>query len=131
NYLYLDPGRKLINDLQVFGFDDQHQLEHRLFAADASWDGTRWVLDRGWARSFQGGTEASFRQFARPVLSPYREGPDYFASEVKRPEQMHYGELRQYIDELQQSGQSVPDLEVQLYDKVARPTLSLIMSLVA
>ncbi|HEV8629152.1 MAG TPA: LptF/LptG family permease, partial [Thermoanaerobaculia bacterium] len=123
--------RRLINDLQVFGFDRDHQLEHRLFATEARWNGWRWVLDRGWARSFQGPTEVSFRHFDQPVLSPYREPPDYFASEVKRPEQMHYGELRRYIGELQQSGQSVPELEVELYDKIALPAISLIMALVA
>jgi LPS export ABC transporter permease LptG len=131
NYLYFDVGRKMIQDMQVFSFDPQHQLASRLFADQAKWDGQRWVLDRGWARSFQGPDETSFRQFARPVLSPYREAPSYFASEEKRPEQMHYGELRRYIDELQQSGQAVPELEVQLYEKVALPAVSFIMALVA
>jgi lipopolysaccharide export system permease protein len=131
NYLYFDVAKSSIQDLQVFGFDERHELSSRLFAGQARWEDERWVLDRGWARGFEGPNEVSFRRFARPVLSPYREAPTYFASETKRPEQMHYGELRRYIAELQQSGQSVPELEVELYDKVALPALSFIMALVA
>jgi LPS export ABC transporter permease LptF/LPS export ABC transporter permease LptG len=131
NYLYFDRARKQLNDFQVFGFDQEHRLSQRLFAAQAQWDGERWVVDRGWARTFAGTAELGFKPFQQPVLSPYREPLDYFAAEVKRPDQMHYGELRRYIDEIQQSGQAVPDLEVQLYKKVALPALSLIMSLVA
>jgi LPS export ABC transporter permease LptG/LPS export ABC transporter permease LptF len=131
NYLYFDQARKQLNDFQVFGFDADHQLSQRLFAHQARWDGERWVLERGWARSFQGQQELAFQPFEEPVLAPYREPPDYFASEVKRPEQMHYGELRRYIRELEQSGQAVPDLRVRLLEKVARPMLALIMALVA
>lgn len=131
NYLYFDLPRRQLNDFQVFAFDREHQLSQRLFADQAHWDGSRWVLDRGWARTFAGPVELSYTPIDHPVLSPYLEPPDYFASEVKQPEQMHYGELRRYIDELQQSGQRVPDLEVDLYGKVALPALSLIMALVA
>jgi LPS export ABC transporter permease LptF/LPS export ABC transporter permease LptG len=131
NYLYFDTARRQVTDFQVFGFDREHQLAQRLFAGQARWNGTRWVLEHGWARSFAGPLELGFRLLDRPVLSPYREPPDYFASEVKRPEQMHYGELSRYIGELQQSGQAVPVLEVELYKKIALPTLSLIMAMVA
>jgi LPS export ABC transporter permease LptG len=131
NYLYFDLAREQLKDFQVFGFDEEHQLGQRLFANEAHWDGSRWVLEGGWARTFSSAVELSFTPFEQPVLSPYLEPPEYFASEVKGPEQMHYGELRRYIDELQQSGQSVPELEVELHKKVALPAISLIMALVA
>ena len=47
------------------------------------------------------------------------------------PEQMRYGELRDYIGELETSGQEVPELKVQLHRKLAFPAISLVMSLVA
>jgi len=131
NYLFYDQARQQLSDLQVFGFDRDHQLAQRLFAHQASWENDRWVLEQGWARTFAGPIEEGFQAFQQPVLSPYAEAPDYFTSEVKSPEQMHYGELRRYVEELRQSGQSVPQLQVKLYDKVARPALSLIMAMVA
>jgi LPS export ABC transporter permease LptG len=130
NYLYFDPAREVLQDLQVFEFDAENRLSGRLFAEQARFVAGRWVLERGWARTFRGNDETSFRSFAS-VLSPYRETPDYFGAEIKRPEQMRYGELRRYIEELRQSGQSVPELEVQLYNKVALPALSFVMALVA
>jgi lipopolysaccharide export LptBFGC system permease protein LptF len=44
---------------------------------------------------------------------------------------MRYGELKRYIQELIDSGQSVPDLEVELQNKVAYPVISLVMAIVA
>jgi LPS export ABC transporter permease LptF/LPS export ABC transporter permease LptG len=132
NYLYFDPGRQMLDDLQVFEFDGSNKLSRRLFADQATYFEGRWELDRGWARSFDADMdEVGFRRFAHPVLSPYHEPPQYFASEVKRPEQMRYGELERYVKELQQSGQSVPELEVDLYNKIALPAISFVMALVA
>jgi LPS export ABC transporter permease LptG len=131
NYLYFDPAKQVLQDLQVFEFDDQNRLSGRLFAEQARYVDDRWVLERGWARGFRGNDELGFRSFTAPVLSPYREPPEYFGAEVKRPEQMRYGELRRYVRELQHSGQAVPELEVELYNKVALPALSFVMALVA
>jgi lipopolysaccharide export LptBFGC system permease protein LptF len=44
---------------------------------------------------------------------------------------MGYLELRRYVEEVEGSGQAVPELRVQLQSKVAYPTLSLVMALVA
>ena len=44
---------------------------------------------------------------------------------------MRYGELKRYIRELVDSGQAVPDLEVELQNKIAYPVISLIMAIVA
>src|SRR6185436_14397750 len=51
NYLYYDQARDQITDFHVFGFDREHQLSSRLFARQARWNGSRWVLDNGWART--------------------------------------------------------------------------------
>ena len=131
NYLHFDPAEGAIRDLQVFQFDDADRLAGRLFAEQARWDGDRWILERGWTRTFIGDEEIAFERFTSPRISPYREGPDYFASEVKRPEQMPYGELERTIEALKQSGQPVPELEVELHKKIALPALSLVMALVA
>lgn len=131
NYRHYDPAQGVIRDLHVFQFDDTERLAGRLFAEQARWVEDRWILERGWTRTFLGDEEIAFERFDSPRISPYNEPPEYFASEVKRPEQMRYGELERTIDELRQSGQSVPELEVELHNKIALPTLSLVMALVA
>lgn len=130
NYLFFDPVRLRMKDLQVYEFDEEHRLVRRLFAEQAQWVDGRWVLDHGWVRTF-GPRSSRFERFEEPRYSPYTETPDYFMSDVRRPEQMSYGELRRYIEELERRGQRVPELEVELQNKVAFPAISFVMALVA
>jgi len=44
---------------------------------------------------------------------------------------MNFGELRRYIDDLQQSGFDVVRLRVQLQKKIAFPLITLVMALLA
>jgi LPS export ABC transporter permease LptF/LPS export ABC transporter permease LptG len=130
NYIHYDPRQQTLQRLQVFDFDASHRLNRRLFAESAQYIGDAWVFTNGWARSFDGVEMTSYQRFEEPKIVRYPETPDYFDSEIRPPEQMRYGELRRYIQELEESGQPVPELKVQLYNKVAFPVVSLIMALV-
>jgi LPS export ABC transporter permease LptF/LPS export ABC transporter permease LptG len=132
NYIHYDPQQASLQRLQVFDFDDQHRLTRRLYAEGARYAGDdAWVFDNGWARSFQGVDVTAYTRFKEPKIVRYPETPAYFDSEIRPPEQMRYGELKGYIQELRESGQSVPELQVQLEEKIALPVASLIMALVA
>jgi len=131
NYVHYDPQQAGLQRLQVFDFDDQHRLTRRLFTENAHYIGDAWVFTNGWARSFKAVDVTSYNRFKEPKIVRYPETPSYFDSEIRPPEQMRYGELKDYIEELKESGQSVPELQVRLEDKIALPVASLIMSLVA
>jgi LPS export ABC transporter permease LptF/LPS export ABC transporter permease LptG len=133
NYLRYDQRTRSLQRLQVFEFDDEHRLVGRLVAQDATFDEAsgRWLFDDGWARRFDGVDPVAYTPFTEPRLVDYPETPDYFDSEIKAPEQMDYDDLEDYIAELERSGQAVPELRVQLYNKLAYPVISLVMALVA
>lgn len=133
NYLRYDPNRKALQRLQVFEFDEEHRLVGRLVAREAVYDeeSGRWVFRDGWVRRFDGPDVVGYTRFTEPRLVDYPETPDYFDSEIKAPEQMDYGDLKDYIQEVQASGQAVPELRVQLQNKLAYPVISLVMALVA
>jgi LPS export ABC transporter permease LptF/LPS export ABC transporter permease LptG len=132
NYIHYDPRQASLQRLQVFDFDDQHRLTRRLFSEGARYVGDdAWVFNDGWSRSFQGVDVTGYTRFKDPKIVRYPETPAYFDSEIRPPEQMRYGELKDYIRELKESGQTVPELQVQLEEKIALPVASLIMSLVA
>ena len=132
NYIHYDPQQASLQRLQVFDFDDQHRLTRRLYSESARYVGDdAWVFNNGWARSFQGVDVTAYTRFKDSKIVRYPETPSYFDSEIRPPEQMRYGELKDYIQELRESGQAVPELQVQLEDKIALPVASLIMSLVA
>jgi LPS export ABC transporter permease LptG/LPS export ABC transporter permease LptF len=131
NYIHYDPQQASLQRLQVFDFDERHRLTRRLYTESAHYVGEAWVFTNGWARSFNGVEVTGYTRFKEPKIVRYPETPDYFDSEIRPPEQMRYGELKDYIRELKESGQAVPELQVHLYNKIALPVASLIMALVA
>lgn len=131
NYLNYDPKNSSLQRLQVFTFDSSHSLVGRLMASHARFGPGGWVVEDGWVRTFDGLTERSFRSFATPLKLDLDEPPDYFAAEVRRPKELSYGELKAYLEELRESGQSVPALEVALHGRMAFPFAAVVMALVA
>lgn len=133
NYMLFDPDEEALQRLQVFEFGETGNLSRRFFTRQAGYveDDQGWIFDEGWIRSFEGGRVVRFDRFEEPVLVDYPETPDYFESEILPPEQMGYGDLKEYIQNLKDSGQSVPELEVELHKKIAFPVVCLVMALVA
>ncbi len=131
NYLHYDERAQTLQRLQIFEFDEAYRLVQRLYAATARHIGGRWVFTDSWKRTFDGAQVTSYERFPQPILVDYPETPEYFQSEIKRPEQMTYGELRDYVRELRGSGQLVPELEVDLHSKLAFPVVSFVMGMVA
>lgn len=132
NYAFLDEERQELHRLQIFRFDDEYRLTDRLWAQRAAYveDGW-WTLSKGWSRSWDGQTETAFVEFDTPMKYRLDQGPEYFRGGLRKPEEMDYGELQEYISDLRSSGQDVPQLEVALHNKVAYPAISLVMALVA
>lgn len=131
NYLHYDEKSQSLQNLQVFDFDENHRLARRLVAQSAKYIGDVWLFSEGWAREFDGVNVKSYTPFQEPRVVRYPETPNYFSSEIRPPKQMRYGELKRYIQELIDSGQSVPDLQVELENKIAYPVISFIMAIVA
>jgi LPS export ABC transporter permease LptF/LPS export ABC transporter permease LptG len=131
NYLHYDERTQSLQRLQVFDFDSSHRLVRRLVAESAHYVGGAWIFENGWARTFNGVEVIDYTPFQGPRIVHYPETPAYFSSEVKPPQQMRYGELKRYIRELKESGQSVPELQVELENKIAYPVISFIMAILA
>lgn len=132
NYAHLDSERHQLHRLQVFKFDERYRLTDRLWAQSATYveDGW-WTLSSGWSRSWDGAQETAFIQFDQPRKYHLGESADYFRGGLRKPDEMAFVELKDYIRGLQSSGQDVPQLEVALHNKIAYPVITLVMALVA
>jgi LPS export ABC transporter permease LptF/LPS export ABC transporter permease LptG len=130
NFLSYDERTATLRRLQVFEFDARHELVARLFADEARHTEQGWVATKGWARTFQGREQLDYHPFAGPVRIDLPEEPSYFAAEPRRPSQMTFEELAQYVEELRQSGQPQPKYEVALQSKIAFPVAAVVMALV-
>jgi len=133
NYIHYDPDRETLHRLQVFEFDPKtHRLTGRLVAQRATYDHDGWwQFENGWSRSFGDKAVTEYDRFPGEVIGRFPEKPEYFDSEIRPPDQMSYGELKDYIKEVERSGQAVPELKVKLQSKIAYPAISLVMALVA
>ncbi|MCU1228717.1 MAG: transporter, YjgP/YjgQ family [Acidobacteria bacterium] len=133
NFLSYDRNTKELGQVQVFELHPTvFRLTRRVYAQRAKWDGTGWVFQNGWIRSFSDdGRTATYTPIGAPVRLFYAERPEDFETEVKTPEQMTYGQLRRYIDTVRQSGYAADALLVRLYMKTSWPFLSVVMALIA
>lgn len=135
-YNFFDEHRNLFGDLSVFEFDPANfEIRRRIYASRATWDdqhGT-WILEDGWAQGFreQRAIAKEFVRFERQRFPEITEDPRYFKKEVKQSSQMSYLELRNYIEDLRQSGFDVVRLTVALHKKLSFPIISLIMCMIA
>jgi lipopolysaccharide export system permease protein len=95
------------------------ELTRRIDAAEATWDGRRWIFSSGTLRQFDHGTEHA-RSFDRMAV----------AKESRQPGEMNYFELRSYVDKLRSSGARVANYLVDLHLKLAFPLINFIVVLI-
>jgi lipopolysaccharide export LptBFGC system permease protein LptF len=131
-YQFFDPDKNVFANLTVFEFDPvTFTLKRRIFAASARWDGRvdRWLFENGWVRTFAGESIASYQPFVLTTFPQIREQPQYFKKEDRQSQEMTFGELASYINDLRQSGFDTKKLSVQLDRKIAYPAITLVMAM--
>ncbi len=122
--LYVVPERRMHQVvLQEF---QGGRLIRRLDAVEGVWTGGGWEFRDGYVRDFRGGTE-QVRHFDRLPRADLMEVPSDFAKESRRPEEMGFFELLQYLERLRASGSRVANYLVDLHLKLAFPLVNLIV----
>jgi LPS export ABC transporter permease LptG/LPS export ABC transporter permease LptF len=133
-YEFFDSANNRFANLTVLEFEPNSFVPtRRIFAADVSWDAQQhlWIFNKGWVRTFQNGTIASYETFPTRVFPAISEPPGYFKKEDLQSSEMTFSELAHYIHDLGQSGFDTIPLRVQLNKKVAYPLVTLVMAILA
>jgi lipopolysaccharide export system permease protein len=125
--LYVVPERRM-HEVSVQQFH-RGELVMRIDAAEATWDGRRWVFSSGYLRRFRGEQESA-QPFDRLALDTIAEPPDNFAREARQPAEMNYLELRAHVRKLRASGARVANYLVDLHMKLAFPLINFIVILI-
>jgi LPS export ABC transporter permease LptF/LPS export ABC transporter permease LptG len=145
-YEFFDPRLNQFSKLSMFHVDESTwKLDSLTYAREASLvkragaDGQpvlMWMAHNGWTRAFSTvrrrravRTVVKYTPFAEQAIS--LEPPGYFKTDDPEDDRMTYGQLKQYIGELQSSGYHVVPYQVKLQRKVAFPFVTLIMTLLA
>jgi LPS export ABC transporter permease LptG/LPS export ABC transporter permease LptF len=133
-YQFFDADRNVFANLTVFEFQPGNfRLSRRIFANSAHWDAhtQHWVFENGWQRTFDGEAISTYKPFLSETFSEIHEPPGYFKKESRQSQEMSFGELDNYIHDLQQSGFDTMRLRVQLNRKLAYPLITLVMAIFA
>jgi lipopolysaccharide export system permease protein len=104
-------------------------LDRRIDAKKAFWDGSEWVFVDGAVRRFTKDGE-TIATFAKLPMKELPERPEDFSKEEIAPEDMNFRQLDAYIDKLARSGGPVDKYRVDLYFKFSFPFTSLIFALI-
>ncbi len=125
--LYVVPERRM-HEVAVQEFRGG-ELVRRIDAAEASWDGKRWVFVSGFTRTFENGKEKAV-PFQRLAVNGLAERPEDFAKVEARPDEMNFLELQEYVTRLRASGARVSNYLVDLHLKLAFPLVCLVVVLI-
>jgi lipopolysaccharide export system permease protein len=125
--LYMVTERRMHEvSLQEFRAGD---LWRRIDAAEANWDGHRWVFVSGYMRTFDHGKEKA-EPFSRMAVNGLAERPADFEKDDMQPGEMNYFALREYVNRLRASGARVANYLVDLHLKLAFPLICFIVVLI-
>ena len=81
--------------------------------------------------NYDGERVTGYQQLSQPTRTDLPVNPGFFDNEIKSPERMSWAQFRDFVHRLRESGESIPELEVQLHNKIAMPVVCLVMALVA
>jgi lipopolysaccharide export system permease protein len=98
-------------------------------ADSAVWDSTGWRLFHGSSRSVASGQVQVAFGFAEMRLAALRETPQQLLAESKKPEEMRYAELGDYIAMVENAGNDAGRLRVTRALKLAIPATCFIIAL--
>jgi LPS export ABC transporter permease LptG/LPS export ABC transporter permease LptF len=133
-YQFFDYDRNEFANLSIFEFDPAtFTLSRRIFAARAAWDtetGT-WIFTNGWQRDISSANVTEYRPFLKTGFAEIHEDPSYFKKEKLQSQEMNFGQLDEYINDLRQSGFDTMRLKVELWHKLAYPLMTVIMAILA
>jgi len=136
-YQFFDPDHYEFANLSIFEFDPAtFALSRRIFASRVYWDpkSVSWRFQNGWQRDFQGSSVAEnwgYREFKKTSFAEIHEDPGYFTKEKKQAQEMNFGQLQNYINDLRQSGFDTMRLRVDLWHKLAHPLVAIVMAVLA
>ncbi|MFW6129137.1 MAG: LptF/LptG family permease [Candidatus Aminicenantaceae bacterium] len=129
HYNYFDQDNSVFNQLSIYDIDfSEWTLFKRIYADKGYLKGTKLTLNDSWQRVFHNKRPVQFDKKEKVKLTGV-ERKSYFVRELKSPIQMKYGELKEYIEKIQEKGYETARYSVDLKYKITFPLASLVMTL--
>ncbi len=125
----IDVDKKSLNGVTVFYMGKGYNVEKRVDAERASFNGREWVFQKGVIRSFTDSIDVE--QFDEKTFEFDEKYDDFIIKVAKRlPDEMNFEELNRHIEKLKKMGMNYSRFFVDLMAKVAFPLANLILPLI-
>jgi lipopolysaccharide export system permease protein len=122
------PGQRL-GDINIYEFDDRHQLRIATHAQSARFEKGRWMLD-GIVQSHLSEDGVDTRQLARATWESLIS-PELINVLSVTPDRLSTWELHKYIDYLRGNGQDVEPYELAFWNRMVWPLSTAMMTFLA
>ena len=109
--------------ISIFSFASSFKLAKRIEADEAEWINGSWMLKNASVFDFDNNNTTKFKTLAFTAL----EEPKIFREEMQKPEEMNFYELYVYYKRLENAGFRNLKYIVDLYGKLAYPTVNFVM----
>jgi len=130
HYLYFDPIVSGFSQLAIYDIDaSSWSLKSRLFSERAYLEGGNLLLAKCWHREFEADKPIKYEKRKEIELTQV-EDRSYFLKEWREPDQMNYGELKRYIEEIEEENFETVRFKVDLNYKITFPLAGLIMTII-
>jgi len=129
NYNYLDQVSSTFSNLTIFEIDPVNwTLHRRIFAVKGLLQENTLQLMNSWLRQFEGERPVLYEK-EQDLTLPDVEGTDFFFKDWKEPDQMNYGELNEYIQEIETKNFATVRFKVDLQYKISFPFVAFVVTL--
>jgi LPS export ABC transporter permease LptF/LPS export ABC transporter permease LptG len=130
HYNYFDPQKFVFSRLTIYDFDPSTwSFKRRIYAEKGNLGDGQLFLENCWFRDFVDGQLVKFERKEKMELREVEER-GYFLKEWEVPEQLSYGELKDYIEDIEEKGFETVRFKIDLALKLSFPMACLIMTLI-
>ncbi|MFW6138245.1 MAG: LptF/LptG family permease [Spirochaetota bacterium] len=105
--------------IMIIQKNDRGEIQLRIDAQKALWDGSRWVFYQGVVRDFDASGKLQQRSIFETYTTTIQDPPRYFGRETRSVEDMRLGEACRYVKNLRRMGLDYKGALAKLHRKIA------------
>jgi lipopolysaccharide export system permease protein len=128
NIVFFSHRTDSLHGVTLYYFDDDFHLSKRIDAKNAQWHNNQWVFREVVTRNFKRDKTLT-TSFQQQAVIPLKETPDTFKQKIRKPEEMSYRELKEYIAKTTREGYDITKYLADMYAKISSPFINFIISL--
>jgi lipopolysaccharide export system permease protein len=121
------PERDILEGITLYRFDPNFHLRERVDARRARWKDGRWVFSEASVTHFTPDGFPVRKQYAELILS-LPETPSDLRIAEKKPDEMNYRELRDYVGKIERDGYDASKYRCAMHASFSFPFISVLMA---